>query len=183
MQVDEWELDEWSEEKNEESNFPIKRENIDNVVNQLKEQEKVEIDRSNQETVHDLFQSNKLPLIKESYLKENEKNKVLISKQDYENYSKDCAIKLKANKASSLNILSFYKTLIDENKHKISVEHLNALLQHIHQLIDDKKFKPIVEKDVKIGNDKKKQKNYDEIFGSAENEYDDSYSNLEDKYS
>jgi len=188
MQVDEWELDKWTEEncnneKNEDFNFPIKRERINNIAKQLKEREIEQIEQANQETVNDLFQSNKLPLIKESYLaKENEKNNVMTFKQDYVNYAKECSIKLKANKSSSLNILSFNKTLIDENKHKLSVEHLHALLQHIHELIDEKKFKPIIEKNVKIGNDKKKQKKHDEIFGSEKNEYDDSYEKLEDKY-
>lgn len=158
-------LDDWEKyaEKEDEENtiFPVKKPSI-------KEKElKEEIERTNQQTVNDLFKVNNSNTIK--------------SKTNYLNYAKECSNKLKSNKATSISILTFCKTIVDENCLRITTEHLEDLLEHIHKLKESKLFKPI-NKAEQIKEQKQSQQNHKDIFGDCTEEFDEEYLRIEGKY-
>lgn len=182
-------LDDWEREdeekyeekyKEDEENtvFPVKKQSIEEK--ELKE----EIERTNQQTVNDLFKVNsvnKLPSIKNDNTNAPI-NAHIKTKSDYINYAKECSNKLKSNKATSLSILNFCKTIVDENCLRISAEHLEDLLEHIHKLKESKLFKPI-NKPEQIKIQKQSQQNHKDIFGDCTEEFDEEYLRMESNYS
>jgi hypothetical protein len=171
------------EEKYEEAKieFPVKLQSI-------KEKElKEEIERTNQQTVNDLFKVNnntdKLSFIKNvtNAPTNAPTNAAIKTKSDYINYAKDCSNKMKSNKATSISILTFCKTIVDENCLRISAEHLEDLLEHIHKLKESKLFKPI-NKAQQIKIQKQSQQNHKDIFGDCEEQFNEDYLRIESKY-
>ncbi len=188
-----YELDDWEkedeekedeekedEEKNEEleQKFPVKKQTSEEKL--LKE----EMEQTNQQTVNDLFKVNsidKLISIKNTNTNTNTNtNANMKTKSDYTNYAKECSNKLKTNKATSIGLLSFCKTIIDENCLKLSCEHLEDLLEHIHKLKDSKLFKPIVTSNK--SNKQNQQQNHKEVFGDCTDEFDEEYLRIESNY-
>jgi hypothetical protein len=192
--LDDWEKyaeredeEKYTEREDEENTeFPVKKQSIEEK--ELKE----EIERTNQQTVNDLFKVNssadKLSSIKNDNTNApinaptNATNSNAIkTKSDYINYGKECSNKLKSNKATSLSILNFCKTIVDENCLRISAEHLEDLLEHIHKLKESKLFKPINKPDqLKI--QKQSQQNHKDIFGDCTEEFDEEYLRMESNY-
>ena len=176
--LDDWERED--EEKYEEKHeFPVKKQSIEEL--ELKE----EIERTNQQTVNDLFKVNKLPSIKNAPINATNSNatnsNAIKTKSDYINYGKECSNKLKSNKATSISIFNFCKTVVDENCLRISAEHLEDLLEHIHKLKESKLFKPI-NKPEQIKIQKQSQQNHKDIFGDCTEEFDEEYLRIESKY-
>lgn len=186
--LDDWEreYDEKYEEKEDKTiTFSVKLQSI-------KEKElKEEIERTNQQTVNDLFKVNnssaKLPSIKNVTNASTNAptnaptNSAIKTKSDYINYAKECSNKMKSNKATSISILTFCKTIVDENCLRISAEHLEDLLEHIHKLKESKLFKPINKTDqIKI--QKQFQQNHEEVFGDCTRDFDEDHLRIESKY-
>ena len=172
------ELDDWEkyEEKYEDNDikFPIKKQSIEEKI--LKE----EIERTNQETVNELFKIKSTGTTISTTITVNSIINMK-TKSDYTNYAKDCSNKMKSNKATSLSILSFCKTIVDENCLRISAEHLEDLLEYIHKIKESKSFKPITQ--VKNNNQIKiKQQNHKEIFGDCTDEFDEEHLRIESNY-
>ena len=134
-------------------------------INNLQQQE---IEQSNQQSVHDLFTNSR---IAESTQKQKQnQNKILKTANDYSNFAKDCSRIITLNKSTSNNVLCFVKTLIQE---------LNIPNEQIEHLFS----KPTIFSNKKSFTQKKKEIiNHAEIFGEAEDEYDDEYLHLEDRY-
>lgn len=105
-----------------------------------------------------------------------ESNIPLKTKQDHENFAKKCSNKLK--NSTSLHIKVFYKSLTNEISNRFSIEDLNLIVSQLQNIILEKKpnLKPKVKKEFK--------KNYDDVFGKAENIdiYDELYGDIQDKY-
>ena len=181
--LDDWEREyeekEYEEREDETITFSVKLQSI-------KEKElKEEIERTNQQTVNDLFKvnnssANKLPSIKNT-LTNASTNAAIKTKGDYINYAKECSNKMKSNKATSISILTFCKTIVDENCLRISAEHLEDLLEHIHKLKESKLFKPINKTDqIKI--QKQFQQNHKDIFGDCTEDFEEEHLRIESKY-
>ena len=161
-------LDEWEKWENcELEQFPIKKQTIEEQI--LKE----EIEYTNQQLVNDLFKVN-------HKLVANVPISNMKTKSDYTNYAKECSNKMKSTKATSLNLLSFCKTIIDDNCLRLSTEHLEMLLDHIHKLKESKLFKPIIKNQIKS---KQEQQNHTEIFGDCTYEFDEEHLRIESNYS
>jgi hypothetical protein len=184
--LDDWEKED--EEKYEEENasgsiFPVKKQSIEEKA--FKE----EIERTNQQTVNDLFKVNnntdKLPSIKNDNpsikTANTNSNAPIKTKTDYINYAKECSNKMKSNKATSISILTFCKNVVDENCLRISAEHLEDLLEHIHKLKESKLFKPI-NKAEQIKVQKQSQQNHEEVFGDCTRDFDEDHLRIESKY-
>jgi len=180
--LDDWERED--EEKYEEENasgsiFPVKEQSIEEKA--FKE----EIERTNQQTVNDLFKVNnsstsssaKLSSIK---IANTTNSNAIKTKSDYINYAKECSNKMKSNKATSISILTFCKTVVDENCLRVSAEHLEDLLEHIYKLKESKLFKPI-NKTEQIKIQKQFQQNHKDIFGDCEEQFNEEYLRIEDK--
>ena len=171
-------LDEWEKwvETYELEQFPIKKQTIEEKV--LKE----ELEQANQQSVNDLFKINTTTNTTTNITTNTTTNTMtnMKTKSDYTNYAKECSNKMKTHKATSIGLLSFCKTIIDENCLKISVEHLEDLLEHIHKLKDSKSFKPIIKSNqslVKIN-----KQNHSEIFGDCTEEFDEEHLRIEDRF-
>jgi hypothetical protein len=178
--LDDWEKyeEKYAEKEDETITFSVKLQSI-------KEKElKEEIERTNQQTVNDLFKvnnssANKLPSIKN--VTNASTNAAIKTKSDYINYAKECSNKMKSNKATSISILTFCKTIVDENCLRISAEHLEDLLEHIHKLKESKLFKPINKTDqIKI--QKQFQQNHKDIFGDCTEDFEEEHLRIESKY-
>ena len=169
--LDDWERED--EEKFDETiTFPVK-------LHSIKEKElKEEIERTNQQTVNDLFKVNS-STDKHPSIKIANSNTQIKTKSDYINYGKECSNKLKSNKATSISILTFCKTVVDENCLRISAEHLEDLLEHIHKLKESKLFKPIVTSNQL---NKQTQQNHKEVFGDCTDEFEEEYLRIESNY-
>jgi len=163
------------------------------------------IDFANQQTVNDLFRVNKTDktdepdVIKTSeqdiLFKINEQNNnKMKTRTEYIKFSKECFYKMRESAPTSLNLLSFCKTMVDECGHKMSLEHLDALIEHIHSFKDARMFKPIgtslrtsIEKELgkELQAEKKATfKKHADTFGDAKySDFNDDYLILEDKYS
>ena len=187
--LDDWEkyaereYEEREEEREDETiTFSVKLQSI-------KEKElKEEIERTNQQTVNDLFKvnnssANKLPSIKNvtNASTNASTNAAIKTKGDYINYAKECSNKMKSNKATSISILTFCKTIVDENCLRISAEHLEDLLEHIHKLKESKLFKPI-NKAEQIKIQKQSQQNHKDIFGDCTENFEEEHLRIESKY-
>ena len=184
--LDDWEkyaereYEEREEEREDETiTFSVKLQSI-------KEKElKEEIERTNQQSVNDLFNSsaNKLPSIKNvtNASTNASTNAAIKTKGDYINYAKECSNKMKSNKATSISILTFCKTIVDENCLRISAEHLEDLLEHIHKLKESKLFKPI-NKAEQIKIQKQSQQNHKDIFGDCTENFEEEHLRIESKY-
>jgi hypothetical protein len=180
--LDDWERED--EEKYEEENasgsiFPVKKQSIEEKA--FKE----EIERTNQQTVNDLFKVNNSSSAKLSSIKIANTNatnsNAIKTKTDYINYAKECSNKMKSNKATSISILTFCKNVVDENCLRISAEHLEDLLEHIHKLKESKLFKPI-NKAEQIKVQKQSQQNHEEVFGDCTRDFDEDHLRIESKY-
>ena len=180
-------LDDWEREDEEReyvenassSVFLVKKQSIEEK--ELKE----EIERTNQQTVNDLFKVNsssaKLFSIKNEPTNAST-NALIKTKTDYINYAKECSNKMKSNKATSISILTFCKTVVDENCLKISAEHLEELLEHIHKLKESKMFKSINKvEQIKIQKHIQQQ-NHAEVFGDCTEDFEEEYLRIESKY-
>ena len=168
------ELDDWEnwETPGEETGsvFPIKKQSI-------KEKEiKEEIERTNQQSVNDLFKvkttatataTNTFTLMK--------------TNSAYTTYAKECSNKLKSNKATSLSILIFCKTIVDENCLRISPKHLEDLLEHIQKLKESKLFKPIKVEQIKAQK-QIQQQTHEEVFGDCTEDFEEEYLRMESNY-
>ena len=108
-------------------------------------------------------------------------NASIKTKIDYINYAKECSNKMKSNKANSFSILTFCKTVVDENCLRLSAEHLEDLLEHIHKIKESKLFKPI-NKAEQIKVQKQSQQNHKDIFGDCEEQFNDEYLRMESNY-
>ena len=104
------------------------------------------------------------------------------TKADYTNYAKDCSNKMKTNKATSLSILSFCKTIIDDNCLRLSTDHLEELLNHIHKLKESKLFKPINQPKISKNISKQQQKDHADIFGDCTKDFDETHLRIEDDF-
>ena len=141
-----------------------KNSNINSIINspKINKQQQQDIDQSNQQSVHDLF------AVQSSIAEPKQNNKILKSANDYSNFAKDCSKIIALNKSTSNNVLCFVKTLIQE---------LNLPKEHLEQLFN----KPTNIPCKKSFTQKKKEIiNHAEIFGEAEDEYNDKYLHLED---
>ena len=180
-------LDDWEKyaerEDEENTKFPVKKQSIEEI--ELKE----EIERTNQQTVNDLFKVNKLPSIKNAPINATNSNatnsnatnsNAIKTKTDYINYAKECSNKMKSNKANSISILTFCKTIVDENCLRITAEHLEDLVEHIQKLKDSTLFKPIKVEQIKA--QKQSQQNQKDIFGDCTEEFEEEYLRMESKY-
>jgi len=176
------ELDDWEnwETPGEETDsvFPIKK--------QEKEKEKEikeEIERTNQQSVNDLF---KVKTTATATATATATNTVTLMKTNsaYTTYAKECSNKMKTNKATSHNILVFCKTIIDENCLRVSAEHLEELLEHIHKLKEYKLFTPIKKAEqIKVQKQhQQQQQNHEEVFGDCTEDFDEEHLRLESKY-
>lgn len=174
------ELDDWEnwETPGEETGlvFTIKKQD------QEKEKEKEikeEIERTNQQSVNDLFKV-------KTTANATATNTFTLMKTNsaYTTYAKECSNKMKSNKAASQNILVFCKTIIDENSLRISAEHLEELLEHIHKLKESKLFKPIKKTEqIKVQKQiQRQQQNHEEVFGDCTGDFDEEHLRLESKY-
>ena len=183
--LDDWEReDEEREEREDEEHasgsvFLVKKQSIEEK--ELKE----EIERTNQQTVNDLFKVNsssaKLFSIKNEPTNAST-NALIKTKTDYINYAKECSNKMKSNKATSISILTFCKTVVDENCLRISTEHLEDLLEHIHKLKESKMFKSINKvEQIKIQKHNQQQ-NHAEVFGDCTEDFEEEYLRIESKY-
>ena len=166
------ELDDWEnwETPGEETGsvFPIKKQSI-------KEKEiKEEIERTNQQSVNDLFKVKTTATATNTFT-------LMKTNSAYTTYAKECSNKLKSNKATSLSILNFCKTIVDENCLRISAEHLEDLLEHIHKLKESKLFKPI-NKPEQIKIQKQSQQNHKDIFGDCTEDFEEEHLRIESKY-
>ena len=179
MELDDWEKYEENWEKpGEETNsvFPVKKQSIEET--KLKE----EIERTNQQTVNDLFKVKSTGTTISNTTSTFNTIINMKTKLDYTNYAKECSNKMKSNKATSQNILVFCKTIVDENCLRISAEHLEDLLEYIHKIKESKSFKPIAQ--VNNNNQIKiKQQNHKEIFGDCTDEFDEEHLRIESNYS
>ena len=172
--LDDWEREDEEKFNKEQIKFPVNKQSIEEK--ELKE----EIERTNQQTVNDLFKVNNSSASKLSSIK-NDNTNAIKTKTDYINYAKECSNKMKSNKATSLSILTFCKTVVDENCLRLSAEHLEDLLEHIHKLKESKLFKPI-NKAEQIKIQKQSQQNHKDIFGDCTEEFDEEYLRIESKY-
>ena len=176
------ELDDWEnwETPGEETGsvFPIKKQSI-------KEKEiKEEIERTNQQSVNDLFKVKTTATISAPVTTTTATNTFTLMKTNsaYTNYAKECSNKMKTNKATSHNILVFCKTIIDENCLRVSAEHLEELLEHIHKLKESKLFKPINKTEQIKLQTQFHQQNHEEVFGDCTGDFDEEHLRLESKY-
>ena len=176
------ELDNWEnwETPGEEtcSVFSIKKQSI-------KEKEiKEEIERTNQQSVNDLFKVKTTATISAPVTTTTATNTFTLMKTNsaYTNYAKECSNKMKTNKATSHNILVFCKTIIDENCLRVSAEHLEELLEHIHKLKESKLFKPINKTEQIKLQTQFHQQNHEEVFGDCTGDFDEEHLRLESKY-
>ena len=185
----ETDLDEW-EKYDEETKFPIKTQSIEEKA--LKE----EIERTNQQSVNDLFKVHSTGTGSGSGSGSGTGSGIgtgsgtgsintMKTTLSYTNYAKECSNKMKTNKSTSQNILTFCKTIIDENCLKISVDHLEELLEHIHKLKESKLFKPIgkttQQKDKKEKEQKDKQ-HHEEIFGDCTGDFNEEHLRIENHF-
>ena len=165
-ELDDWEKEDEEENEELEQPFPVKKQSIAEKV--LKE----EIERTNQQAVNELFNIKVTTNTPTNTIN-------MKTKSDYTNYAKECSNKLKTNKATSQGLLSFCKTIIDENCLKLSCEHLEDLLEHIHKLKESKLFKPIVTSNQL---NKQTQQNHKEVFGDCTDEFEEEYLRIESNY-
>ena len=136
--------------------------NSNKISPKINKQQQQEIDKSNQQSVHDLFIQSRVAETKQN------QNKILKTAIDYSNFAKDCSRIITLNKSTPNNVLCFVKTLIQE---------LNLPKEHLDQLFS----KPANIPSKKSFTQKKKEIiNHAEIFGEAEDEYNDEYLHLED---
>ena len=99
----------------------------------------------------------------------------------YTTYAKECSNKLKSNKATSLSILIFCKTIVDENCLRISPKHLEDLLEHIQKLKESKLFKPIKVEQIKAQK-QIQQQTHEEVFGDCTEDFEEEYLRMESNY-
>jgi hypothetical protein len=137
---------------------------------QYDKQQKDEIEQSNQQSVHDLFHEQSSIAEPKQNNQPNQNNKILKSANDYSNFAKDCSKIIALNNPSSNNVLCFVKTLIQE---------LNLPKEHLDHLFSKSTIIPIKKS---FTQKKKEIINHAEIFGEAEDEYNDDYLHLEDRY-
>ena len=165
MQMDNW--DSWDNDIVEENKFPIKKQSIEEKV--IKE----EIERTNQEDVNNLFN-----------VKNTNNTSVNVNmNMNPKNYAKECSNKMKSNKATSQHIIVFCKTIVDENCLRITTEHLEELLEHIHKLKEYKMYKPINNTEqLKIQKQKVNHQNHKEIFGDCTEDFEEEHLRIESKY-
>ena len=175
------ELDDWEnwETPGEETGsvFPIKKQSI-------KEKEiKEEIERTNQQSVNDLFKVKTTATISAPVTTTTATNTFTLMKTNsaYTTYAKECSNKLKSNKATSLSILIFCKTIVDENCLRISPKHLEDLLEHIQKLKESKLFKPIKVEQIKAQK-QIQQQTHEEVFGDCTEDFEEEYLRMESNY-
>ena len=71
--------------------------------------------------------------------------------------------------------------MVDENCLRISAEHLEDLLEHIHKLKESKLFKPI-NKVEQIKLQKQSQQNHKDIFGDCTEDFEEEHLRIESKF-
>jgi hypothetical protein len=145
-----------------------------NKLSPEKKREKEEIEKGNIQSVIELFKV--IPtsaVVTNVELNPVKQVTVLKTMSDYSQFSKECSRILVCNKATSLNVLSFLKTIIADSN--LSIEQINSLLLYLSYLKEP----------IKKSSGQKKREisiiNHAEVFGEA-SILEDDYSNIEDKY-
>jgi len=167
-----WAVENWDDDEPLTNNTLTNSKINESDKQQYDKQQKEEIEQSNQQSVHDLFrgQSSIAEPKQNNQTTHIQNNKILKSANDYSNFAKDCSKIIALNKSTSNNVLCFVKTLIQE---------LNLSKEHLDHLFSKSTIIPIKKSFIQK---KKEIINHSEIFGEAEDEYNDDYLHLEDRY-